>query len=209
MYKFHREFAELHRLAGSYGVKLCAGQQAVLLKLALYKPDCQACGVYRNIKVAQQIRYCADVILMTVGHHHTLDLILVFKHIGEIGYYNIDTRGFLIREGHTAVYQEHIAVIFIQGYVLSYLPETAERYYFKRLFISCAAVFSGGIASCFGGSCGSRALLRGLLCRRLFRCPFGIDRRFGFRRFLGGGLSVSSACSRTLTYILFFVCFIH
>ena len=65
------------------------------------------------------------MVLVTVGNNHTLDFIPIFQNIGEIGNNNVNTRHFFVRERHSAVNQEHIAVILIKGYVFADFSKTA------------------------------------------------------------------------------------
>ena len=103
------------------------GGKAVFFKLVLDEADGQPGCIDRHIELFEQIGQAADMVLMPVGDEQALDAILVFQHIGEIRYDEIDAEHFFIREDKAAVNQDHIPLAFIQRNILSHFAETAKR----------------------------------------------------------------------------------
>ena len=123
----HREAAETDLLTGTDLHKIGAGRKAVLFQLVADQADGQLGRIDGHIELAQQIGQAADVVLVAVGNEDTLDAVLVFQYIGEVGDDQVNAEHIGIREHQTAVHQDHVALAFIQGNVLADFAQTAQR----------------------------------------------------------------------------------
>ena len=68
------------------------------------------------------------MVLMPVGDKDAAHLFAVLHKVGHIRYNEIDTEHIVIRKAHAAIYNYNIVAPFKQGYVLSYLLQSAEGY---------------------------------------------------------------------------------
>ncbi len=68
----------------------------------------------------------ADVVLVTVGEHHGLDVIEAVDDRPEVGQDQVDARLVLLREQHAAVDDQQSAVVLEDGHVATDLAEAAE-----------------------------------------------------------------------------------
>ena len=99
----------------------------VLLALCLRKGKGELGADQRDIRAKpKQVRHAADMILMTMRKHQRLDLVETILDIAEIGKNQIDAGLLLLREEHTAVDEQQVAVVFDHVHVAPDLAQTAK-----------------------------------------------------------------------------------
>ena len=70
----------------------------MLLKLVFHQSQCKSGTVNRNFDILQQIRYCSDVVLMTVSKHHAHNFFSVGYQISEIRNDDINAVHLVVRK---------------------------------------------------------------------------------------------------------------
>jgi hypothetical protein len=99
-----------------------------MLVLAQTAPD-QAEGIRtrvdRNLVSREQVGKGTDVVLVSVGEHHAVQLAAGLE-IGEIGNDDVDAQMFFAREHHAGVHDETVVAEVIHHEVHPELAETAE-----------------------------------------------------------------------------------
>ena len=78
VYEFGVKYAELHPVAGLYGIEFRLERKLVFLQPVLYDADRQGRSVYRDVEPAEKIRYPAYVILVSVRQKDSPELVAVF-----------------------------------------------------------------------------------------------------------------------------------
>ena len=76
----------------------------------------------------QQIRHAADMILVAVGEHQSLDLVETVLDVVEVRQDQINARLLLFGEKHTAVDEQQVAVVFDHVHVAADFTKTAKRH---------------------------------------------------------------------------------
>lgn len=118
---------EFYTLAGLHDVQLGLVVQVVFLELAGNQANGERRAVDRHIKLLQQIRNRADVVLVAVSDDQTFDFVHVFLDVRKIRDDKIDAEHFAVREGHAAVEDEHIAFALEQCDILADLIQAAQE----------------------------------------------------------------------------------
>ena len=121
------EAAELEPVARFFGEDLRVIQQVVLLQLQLNDGCGQRCGVDGNVQLTQHVRDSADVILMPMRNDHAADVIPVALQVRDVRNDHIHAVEALIRKAHTAVNQNDVFSILVDGQVFADFAQTAER----------------------------------------------------------------------------------
>ena len=140
-YKLRAHRAELNGIPRSDSIHFYLAQ-IMLLKLAFNKPERQAGTVYRNIRLFKKIGYAADMILVPVGQKHSPYLIRILFNISKIRDYNVHTRHFSIREGHSAVDYYYIIPILNKGHILADFVKTSKWDYSHRGVLALVRPFT-------------------------------------------------------------------
>ena len=76
------------------------------------------------------------MVFVTVGYRDGADLVLVLDQIGEIRNDHVHAVHVVLGEAEAAVDDEDVASVFVYGYVLADLVETAKRDYFQFLCLN-------------------------------------------------------------------------
>ncbi len=145
--ELHGHTAHLDGVARLHHIQLDAAEQPVLLELALDQPQREARGIDRGVDALEQKRQPADVILVAVGEHDSAQLFAVLLHIAEVGDDQIHAGHLLIREGQTAIDDEHIAAALDHGHIFADLMQAAQRDDAHR----CLALRRCGLAAALSG----------------------------------------------------------
>ncbi len=111
--KFHRHASELHHVSRRHHVEPGGAEKTVLLEHAFHQSQGQAGAVDRNIHQLQKIDG-ADVVLMAMSQHQTLNFVPNPLQVGEIRNDQIHSQHFVVGEGETAVHQKHVSVAVVQ-----------------------------------------------------------------------------------------------
>ena len=82
-----------------------------------------------------------DMVFVTVGNEHALQLLLVGHQIGKIGDHQIHAVHIFLGEAYTAVDDDHILAILQDGAVLADLVQTAQRNNFQFFSQFCINSF--------------------------------------------------------------------
>ena len=133
VYELDLEAARRERVAGLERTDVRLVHELVLLELALYQTCGESGGVDGSVHLAEQIGDRAYVVLVAVGDRYRADLVPVLDEVGEIRYDQIHTVHIVLGKTQAAVDDEYVAAVFVYGYVLADLVETAERYYLQFL----------------------------------------------------------------------------
>ena len=165
-YSFYIKCAYSYPISCFYRMKLC--RESVLLKLIFYETKCESRAVYRHIYLFEQIWYTADMILVSMRKYEPLYLTAVFHQVSKIGNYAVNTKHIIIRERHTAVYNQYLIVILEKRHIFANFIESANRYNFKRQYFCFYRIFLNfrAFASALCLYCFSRR--RSSLCLRLY-----------------------------------------
>ena len=100
---------------------------AVLLEAALEDAERQARAVDRHIDFLEDVRQCADVILVAVRQHDGLDLILVLDEVADVRDDEVDAEHVLIREHQARINDENLVIHADDCHILADLPQASER----------------------------------------------------------------------------------
>ena len=101
---------------------------AMLLALGFNESQRELGTNQRNVGAElQQIRHAADMILVAVGKHQSLDLVETILDVVEVRQNQIDTRLLLFGEKHTAVDEQQVTVVFDHVHVAADFTQAAER----------------------------------------------------------------------------------
>lgn len=119
----------------------------MLLELALHQPQGQPGAVDGYIHQLEQIGNAANVILMAVGEHQSLNFVPVALQIGEIWNDQIHPQHLVVGEGEAAVHQKHVAVALVQGDIFADLVKSAQR---DNPHCRLAYSAGGGLFPCAG-----------------------------------------------------------
>ena len=179
--ELNAEAAEAHGIVGLHAMEIGVPGQAMLLELVLNDLESQPSAVNGRIYGAQNVRNGADVVLVTVGQHHTADLVPVLFEISDIGNDEIDTEHILVGESDAAVDDNNIVTVLNGGNILSDLTDAAEGYDAQ---LCAAAVLALQLRDLLGLAAGYGAVGRQSL--RLFLLPLGLG--FLFRRSVRRGV---------------------
>ena len=128
-------------------------------------------AVERERQVAQQVGQRADVVLVAVREHASVDAVRVVAQVGEVGQDQVDARHLDVREHQPAVDQEQPVVDLDDRAVAPDLAESAEE---RDAYGSGHGVYG------WAGTCRDRRGCRGALAeivgRRAHRQPAFADR---------------------------------
>ena len=102
-------------------------RQRVLLQFVFDDPERQRRSVNGRVDRSQNIRNCADVILVSVRQQDSADAVFVRFEIGDVGDDQIDARHIVIGKTESAIDDYHVVVVFHNRHVLADFPESAER----------------------------------------------------------------------------------
>ena len=141
MDKLHLEAAQLDRIARTHMVELDLLGHLMLGELCLDDAAGQARGIDRCIALAQDIRDCADVVLMAMRNDIAAQLVQVALEIGGVRDHQVNAQHIIVREGHAAVDDHDVVSVFDHGHVLADLIETAQRYNLQFFFHDCFITF--------------------------------------------------------------------
>ena len=102
---------------------------AMLLALGFNESQRELGTNQRNVGAElQQIRHAADMILVAVGKHQSLDLVETILDVVEVRQNQIDTRLLLFGEKHTAVDEQQVAVVFDHVHVTADFAQATKRH---------------------------------------------------------------------------------
>ena len=124
--KLNAEAAKAEYIAGFFGEYLRIVQQIVLFELELNKRRSERSRVYGNVQVMNNVRHCADVILVPVGYNNAAHLFGVGFEIRNVGNNNINAVHILVRKAKSAVNNDYIRAKFNGCHILADLSKTAK-----------------------------------------------------------------------------------
>ena len=131
VYELDRKAAETEAVARLLREYLRIVKQVMLLKLQLNERSGERRCVYGNVERLHNVRYSADVVLVTVGKDDSLYPRGVCLQISYIGYNNVNAVHLLVGKAETAVYNNDVGTAFKCGHVFADLSETAKGYDFN------------------------------------------------------------------------------
>ncbi len=100
---------------------------AVLLELGVHKGERQLGADERDVPAhAQQVGHGADVVLVTVGEDHGLDVVETVLDVAEVGQDQVDAGLVVLGEQHAAVDDEQAAPVLQDGHVATHLAEPSQ-----------------------------------------------------------------------------------
>ena len=95
----------------SYNLALRTAHQVVLGQLPLNQPHCQLRRIERYIQLPEDIRKRTDMVFMSMGKYHTLDLINVILQISDIRNDYINSEHIVFRKCHSTVYYDNTVIV--------------------------------------------------------------------------------------------------
>ena len=119
------ELAQLDFIPGLYHMQGDVGD-AVLLELQVHQGQRQLGAVQGRGHLAQNIRRCADMILMPVGEQVAADVLLLGHQIAHIGDHQINAQHILLGEDAAAVHHNDIVLVFEDRHVLADFIHAAQ-----------------------------------------------------------------------------------
>ena len=131
--KFNAEAAEAEYIAGFFGEYLSIVQQIMLFELEFNKRRSERSRVYGNVQVMNNIRHCADMILVTVGYNNAAHLFGICFKIRNVGNNNVNAVHILVRKAKSAVNNDYIRAKFNGCHILADLSKTAKGNDFKLM----------------------------------------------------------------------------
>ncbi len=84
------------------------------------------------VKILQQVRQGAGVVLVAMGDDDAAKLILVLQNVGVVGQYQVDTGLGIVGEHQAGVDQDHVLAAFEHSHVLTDAVEASQRDDLKR-----------------------------------------------------------------------------
>ena len=120
-------YSEVYRLPEGNDNPLRGIHHFVLGQLVLNQCNGQSGSVYRDIYLLQNVRKCADVILMSMRDDKALDLVDVVLQIRDIRYHAVNTEHIVLRECQSAVNDYDRVLILYRSDIHSNLFQTAQR----------------------------------------------------------------------------------
>ena len=123
-------------------------EKPMLCQFTFDQTDRKSCGINRNIKFLQKIRYTSYMVFVPMGYDKTFDLVCISFHIRKIRYYRIYSEKLGPGESQTAVNNEHIPCVFVNGHVFTDFVHTAQKRN-PDMFCCPASCFSRGSFRCF------------------------------------------------------------
>ena len=153
--EFDRENAGFHNVSRLFFDKLSRRKQVVLAELSFKYSKRQSCAVYGYVQLLQQIRHCADVVLMTVSQEQTAYLSGVLFKICRVGYDKVNARHTVFGKSQSAVDDDDVVIVFENGHVLSDPVNSAKRYDAERRtrVFFCLIFFTRSLFRFAGGIC--------------------------------------------------------
>ena len=103
-----------------------AGVHPIFLKTPLQDAQGQAGTIHRHIDLLQQVRQGADMVLMAVSQHHSLDHIPVLDEVGDIRDNEIYPQHILLREHEAGIDDQNLIIYTNNGHVLADFPKSAQ-----------------------------------------------------------------------------------
>ena len=100
-----------------------------LLQLRAHEAESQRAAVDRlgNTQLAKHVGHRADVVLVSVGEDHRVDVVLALPERGEVRQDEVDAEHLGRRKHHSRVHDDDPPIAFDGGHVLADLPEPAQR----------------------------------------------------------------------------------
>ena len=117
-----------------YHLSLDGAQHVVLLQLVLNQPDGQLCAVHRRRHILQHVGEGADVILMSMGNHKSLDLVNIVFQIGNVRNDQINSQHIVAWEGQSAVHHNNTVFVLKGRHIHSDLFQAPSGIIFTLLF---------------------------------------------------------------------------
>ena len=125
--KLDRETAQLDRLPCLNCVEPHLLGHPVLGQLDIDNAAGQAGAVNRGVGFAQDVRDCADVVLVGMGDEIAAQLGEVALEIGRVRDDQVYAEHVVVRERKAAVDNDHVIAVFDYGHVFADLIQAAER----------------------------------------------------------------------------------
>ena len=136
--ELHGKLACADRVACVHGDEFGGLGQAVFLQLQADQACGKAGAVDGHVDLTQNVRDCADVVLVTMGDKQTLDAALILNQIADIGDNTVDTVHVIAGESDAAVHDQNITAVFVDGHVFADFVQTAQRDNFQFFCHKCS-----------------------------------------------------------------------
>ena len=107
----------------------------MLLELTLDQSDCQTRAVDGHVDGFEHICKSADMVLVTVGDNDTLYALNILFKVSEIGKNEVYTEHIGVREGKTAVNEDNVVFVLVDGNILADFVKSAKEAYLNGLYL--------------------------------------------------------------------------
>ena len=104
--------------------------ESVLLELVFQQPEGEPGPEDRHLKVPQDIRQSAYVILVGMGQNDRFEPVFTLDEVGYVGYDEVDSKQIRSGEHYAAVDRDRRVSVLEQHHVEAEFAESAERYNF-------------------------------------------------------------------------------
>ena len=124
--KLDAETSKVHGRAEAHDLSLGRLQHSPLSELVLNDAHSQPGGKNGHIDLLQHIGQRADMVLVTVRDHKSLDLIDIFFEIGRIRDHKVDSEHIVFRKRQTTVHYDNTVLTLESSYIHADLLKTAQ-----------------------------------------------------------------------------------
>ena len=144
--ELHREvLAHLHHIARGDGLEDGAIHHTGLLHFSGEHGQGQPGPMdHRNREVLEVVGNATDVVLVTVGHDHAADALLVFAQIAGVGHHHVDAMHAITGEGQAGIHQHDVVAVLEHTGVLTDLVQAPEGDHPQFLRGVCAGAVGTG-----------------------------------------------------------------
>ena len=126
--ELHREvLAHLHHVPRTHGLNGGAVGDAGLFHLSLEHRHGQPGSIdHRDVEVLEVVGNTTDVVLVTVGHDHAADALLVLLEIAGVGHHDVHTVHAITGEGQAGIHEHDVVAVLEHTGVLADLVQATE-----------------------------------------------------------------------------------
>ena len=126
--ELHREvLADLHHIPRPHGLDGGAIGDAGLLHLSLEHRHGQPGAIdHRDVEVLEVVRNATDVVLVTVGHDHSADALLVLLEVAGVGHHDVHAVHPIAGEGEARIHEHDVVAVLEHAGVLADLVQATQ-----------------------------------------------------------------------------------